>query len=55
MLVAKSPDIIKEACGKFFGKVDVLKRRGYTVLRAWKIDDVERRIAHAGVEMRTCL
>jgi 16S rRNA G1207 methylase RsmC len=35
-MVAKSPDIIKEACGKFFGKVDVLKRRGYTVLRAQK-------------------
>ena len=35
-MVAKSPDIIKEACGRFFGKVDVLKRRGYTVLRARK-------------------
>jgi 16S rRNA G1207 methylase RsmC len=35
-MVAKSPDIIKEACAKFFGKIDVLKRRGYTVLRARK-------------------
>ena len=35
-MVAKSPDIIKEACGKFFSEVDALKRRGYTVLRAKK-------------------
>jgi len=35
-MVAKSPDIITEACGKFFGRVDALKRRGYTVLRARK-------------------
>ena len=35
-MVAKTPDIIKEACGRFFGKVDAVKRRGYTVLRAEK-------------------
>lgn len=35
-MVAKSPDIIMEACGKFFPKIDVLKRRGYTILRARK-------------------
>ena len=33
-MVAKTPAIINEACGKAFGEVVALKRRGYTVLRA---------------------
>ena len=33
-MVAKTPAIIKEACGKVFGEIVPLKRRGYTVLRA---------------------
>lgn len=35
-MVAKTPDIINEACGRFFKKVTAIKRRGYTVLRAEK-------------------
>ena len=35
-MVAKTPDIINEACGKFFRNVAAIKRRGYTVLRAAK-------------------
>ena len=35
-MVAKTPDIINEACGRFFKKVVAVKRRGYTVLRAEK-------------------
>ena len=35
-MVAKTPDIINEACGKFFRNVVAIKRRGYTVLRAEK-------------------
>ena len=35
-MVAKSPDIITEACGRFFKNVVAFKRRGYTVLRAEK-------------------
>ena len=35
-MVAKSPAIIMESCGKYFGKIEVLKRRGYTVLKAQK-------------------
>lgn len=33
-MVAKTPDIIRAACGKCFGTVETLKRRGYTVLKA---------------------
>ena len=33
-MVAKTPTIIQEACGTFFGNVVALKRRGYTILRA---------------------
>ena len=32
-MVAKTPDIIREACGKSFTNVEVIKRRGYTVLK----------------------
>ena len=35
-MVAKTPDIINEACGRFFRNVVAVKRRGYTVLRAEK-------------------
>lgn len=35
-MVAKNPDIINEACGRFFKNVVAVKRRGYTVLRAEK-------------------
>lgn len=35
-MVAKTPDIIREACGKFFRNVETLKRRSYTVLKATK-------------------
>lgn len=35
-MVAKTPDIIDEACGRFFKNVVAIKRRGYTVLRAEK-------------------
>lgn len=35
-MVAKSPAIIMESCSKYFGRIDVLKRRGYTVLKAQK-------------------
>jgi 16S rRNA G1207 methylase RsmC len=35
-MVAKTPDIINEACGKLFRNVVAIKRRGYTVLRAEK-------------------
>ena len=33
-MVAKTPDIIRAACEKCFSKVETLKRRGYTVLKA---------------------
>ena len=32
-MVAKTPAIIEAACGRFFGKIEPVKRRGYTVLR----------------------
>ena len=35
-MVAKTPDIINEACGKFFRNIVAIKRRGYTVLRVEK-------------------
>ena len=35
-MVAKTPDIIREACGRSFRDVEMLKRRGYTVLKATK-------------------
>lgn len=33
-MVAKTPDIIRSACERFFGDVQAVKRRAYTVLKA---------------------